>query len=383
MENSNYALVLTGAVLPGHATEAVWPALAEYFRMDAAKLDQLRARAPLTIKQSDDLGKLQTLQAGMAALGAEAELCAADGHAALFVLLDNAPRGPLPHVFVAERIDHGLWPDQVRVAAVGSQVWMAYRERAAPAVPPPAVARVSPAHESSAADAAATRVSSPLALEELESTEPVDGLVSLPLGAAIHAGFWRRCAALMIDGLLIGLAVTIVQVLLGIGAISAAVASQPDALLGVIGVTALVLFLGQWLYFALFESAAAQATPGKMALGIKVVDDNGRRIGFGRASGRYFGKILSGLIFNIGYLLAGWTTRKQALHDLMANTLVVFREVEPAGPLPTVRPPMPWYGWLLNMVLVGGCALAVLGFFLFAATMGQIASSALQGATGF
>jgi len=122
MENSNYALVLTGAVLPGHAPESVWPALAAYFRMEPDKLaNQLIARAPLTVKQSDDLGKLQTLQAGTAAVGAEAEICAPDGRPALFVLLDNAPRGPVPRVFVEERVEHGLWPDSLAAAeAAGS-----------------------------------------------------------------------------------------------------------------------------------------------------------------------------------------------------------------------------------------------------------------------
>jgi uncharacterized RDD family membrane protein YckC len=108
-----------------------------------------------------------------------------------------------------------------------------------------------------------------------------------------------------------------------------------------------------WLYYALQECSPVQATLGKRAMGIKVTDDYGRRIGFGRATGRYFGKIISGIIFNIGFLLAGWTARKQALHDMLAGTLVVFREVQPGQPLPTARPPMPWYGWLVNVLFVG------------------------------
>jgi uncharacterized RDD family membrane protein YckC len=80
---------------------------------------------------------------------------------------------------------------------------------------------------------------------------------------------------------------------------------------------------GQWLYFSLQESSERQATPGKRVMGIKVVDLAGRRISFGRATGRYFAKILSGLICDIGFILAGFTERKQALHDLIASTLVV------------------------------------------------------------
>ena len=71
------------------------------------------------------------------------------------------------------------------------------------------------------------------------------------------------------------------------------------------------------------ESSAKQATLGKLALAIKVTDLNGNRISFGRASGRYFAKIISGLIFCIGYIIAGFTEKKQALHDMIANCLVV------------------------------------------------------------
>jgi len=79
----------------------------------------------------------------------------------------------------------------------------------------------------------------------------------------------------------------------------------------------------QWLYYALMESSAKQGTLGKMALGIIVTDMNGGRITFGRASGRYFGKILSGMILYIGFIMAGFTEKKQALHDILANCLVV------------------------------------------------------------
>lgn len=389
MENNHYALVLTGSVLHGHDADTVWPALAHYFRMDSARLAQLRTRAPLTIKQSGDLGKLQALQSGIAALGAEAELCAPDGRADLFVLLDNAPCGPLPRVFVEQRIDEGTWPGELRVAPVGTQTWTPYTGLASAAAAATASLPGADEHDADghgdtetqalAAEERETRLSAPLALEELAAEESAIGASALPPGAALHAGFWRRCAALIMDGVLIGIAVSIVQVLLGIGAIGALSANRPGAMVGVVALTALMVFLGQWLYFALFESGARQATPGKMALGIKVVDESGRRITFGRASGRYFGKILSGLILNLGYLMAGWTSRKQALHDLLAGTLVVFREVDHDAPLPTLRPPMPWYGWLLNAVLV----LAMCGVFLLAATTWQLAISTLQGASGF
>jgi len=87
-------------------------------------------------------------------------------------------------------------------------------------------------------------------------------------------------------------------------------------------VTAAVVMV--WLYYAGMESSVYQGTLGKMALGLMVTDLEGRRITFGRASGRYFAKIISGLIpLGIGYAMAGFTEKKQALHDMIASCLVL------------------------------------------------------------
>lgn len=81
--------------------------------------------------------------------------------------------------------------------------------------------------------------------------------------------------------------------------------------------------LVSWLYYAIMESSSKQGTLGKMATGLKVTDLNGNRISFGRASGRYFGRILSGIILDIGFLMIAFTQKKQGLHDMIAETLVV------------------------------------------------------------
>jgi len=370
MENSSYALVLTGSVLPGFAPEAVWPALAGYFRMEQDKLaGQLLARAPLTIKQSDDLGKLQTLQAGIAAAGAEAEICALDGRPGLFVLLDNAPRGPVPRVLVEERVQHGLWPATLPVAEVGTSAWKPYREFDAAFASPPAPPAPPVEEPYHAGDVPATIVRVQSAPEP-RSSEPT----VLPAGAAVHAGFWRRCAAYVIDYAINFAIAFAVGAAAGFARPGAGPASSEP-----VGV--LVGLVIGWLYFALQESSATQATLGKRALGIKVTDDYGRRIGFGRATGRFFGKLLSSLILAVGYMLAGWTERKQALHDMLAGTLVVFRGVQPGQPLPGVRPPMPWYGWLLNILMIVLLVLAAAGSWLYAV---QMAGSAVtQGGAGF
>jgi len=75
----------------------------------------------------------------------------------------------------------------------------------------------------------------------------------------------------------------------------------------------------------MMESSDKQATMGKMALGIIVTDLEGNRVSFGRATGRYFAKILSALILLIGYMMTGFTQKKQALHDMIAGTLVILK----------------------------------------------------------
>ena len=93
-----------------------------------------------------------------------------------------------------------------------------------------------------------------------------------------------------------------------------------------IGVFILLAIVGNWLYYACFESSTWQGTPGKKVLNIAVTDMSGARISFGRASGRFFAKFITRLIpLGIGFILAGITERKQALHDMIASTLVLRR----------------------------------------------------------
>jgi uncharacterized RDD family membrane protein YckC len=96
------------------------------------------------------------------------------------------------------------------------------------------------------------------------------------------------------------------------------------ALLSLILTLAAIAAVAKWLYFAYLESGEKQATWGKQALGIYVTDLAGQRVTFGRATGRFFAKIVSGLIpLGIGFVMAGFTERRQALHDMIASTLVL------------------------------------------------------------
>jgi len=84
-----------------------------------------------------------------------------------------------------------------------------------------------------------------------------------------------------------------------------------------------ILAFGSWLYCASMESSAWRATVGKRLLGLQVMDTEGRRISFGQATVRHFMKFLSLFCLMIGFLMAGWTKRRQALHDIPTDCLVI------------------------------------------------------------
>jgi len=98
------------------------------------------------------------------------------------------------------------------------------------------------------------------------------------------------------------------------------------ALLTLLVSFAAVALLIKWLYYAYLESGEKQATWGKQALGLYVTDLSGQRISFGRASGRFFAMMVTGMIpLGIGFIMAGFTERRQALHDMIASALVLKR----------------------------------------------------------
>jgi uncharacterized RDD family membrane protein YckC len=148
-----------------------------------------------------------------------------------------------------------------------------------------------------------------------------------------YAGFWLRFVAALIDGIFIFIvimgAVTVAKFVLGVPVGAAAGKYGVKALKGAHALIFLIFILIPWLYWALMESSPRQATLGKMALGLKVTDLQGEPISFGKASGRYFGKFVSEIILYIGFMMAGWTAKKQALHDIMAGTLVVKKQSLP------------------------------------------------------
>lgn len=141
-------------------------------------------------------------------------------------------------------------------------------------------------------------------------------------GFSPYAGFWKRFIAYIIDLMIIGIIMFFINTVSFLLNVTVLVNEHYDPLF-FIALNNGANLLITWLYFALMESSARQATLGKMLFGIQVTDIHGQRIGFGRASGRHFGKILSALLLCIGYIMAAFTAKKQALHDMMAGCLVV------------------------------------------------------------
>ena len=164
--------------------------------------------------------------------------------------------------------------------------------------------------------------------------QPAPAVAAAP--ALPYAGFWLRFVAYLIDIVIIDI-VLFGIVILGILAFGGMAflrgmqngmdTNDPAAVatvLVIIGGTVLAALAAAWVYYAWLESSRHQGTLGKMALGLTVTDMEARRVTFGRATGRFFAKLVTGLIpFAIGYIMAGFTEKKQALHDMIASCLVL------------------------------------------------------------
>lgn len=136
----------------------------------------------------------------------------------------------------------------------------------------------------------------------------------------VYAGFWKRYAAYFIDYILLTVVTLPLSMIINVMGASSGNEGVQVALTLVVMLLSLVISIG---YYAGFHASRGGATLGKMAVGIKVVRGNGERISFLRAFCRYLATIVSSLILMIGFIMAAFTERKQALHDMMCDTLVV------------------------------------------------------------
>lgn len=163
-----------------------------------------------------------------------------------------------------------------------------------------------------------------------------------------YAGFWKRFLAHLIDQILIGFISSVILIPIfaafGFGIFSQfnklndhefrnvtfqinefdnPSVAEISVMLFIIFFLVVILNIINWLYYALMESSQKQATVGKIILNLQVTDLSGSRISFGRATGRYFAKIISGLLFGIGYLIMLFSQRKQTLHDMISGCIII------------------------------------------------------------
>jgi uncharacterized RDD family membrane protein YckC len=136
-----------------------------------------------------------------------------------------------------------------------------------------------------------------------------------------YAGFWIRAAALIIDGLVVGFAASI---LIGLSFVLAIADQGSTGSVIIVVLCYAAAIIGSVLYYVLMESSVKQGTLGKLAMGIKVGKEDGQRISGLNALGRLLARSLSSMILYIGYIMVAFDSRKQSLHDKLANTYVFY-----------------------------------------------------------
>jgi uncharacterized RDD family membrane protein YckC len=162
--------------------------------------------------------------------------------------------------------------------------------------------------------------------------QPIVEAVDDPPIATEYAGFWLRVWAGLIDVTLEVTVTALLTVIVGFGLywVGRSQGTAPEAMKYVTGFVSIpLLTVGAWLYCAIAESSRWQATLGKRLMGLQVTTSDGERISFGQASVRHFMKFLSLFTLTVGFMMAGWTKRRQALHDMPSDCLVVRCPEEP------------------------------------------------------
>ena len=174
----------------------------------------------------------------------------------------------------------------------------------------------------------------------IRPTAPIQTISPSRISPAVrttYAGFWLRFVAWVLDeAMLAGIAFFVLGRFASFARLSSIFGGfgpieDADNWIEAFGFGATVFFflffiLISWLYHAAMESSSWQGTIGKRALGIIVTDMNGAKIDFWRATGRFFSRLATNMIpLGIGYFVAGFTQRKQAVHDFLANTLVLHK----------------------------------------------------------
>jgi uncharacterized RDD family membrane protein YckC len=246
-----------------------------------------------------------------------------------YYVKDNAQAGPVDHATLDGLFRAGTISDGTLVWSPGMETWRPYSE-VRPGQPPALIG-----NEAVCAECGKTfdkakmiqhggawvcPVCNPVFLQKLsQGIGPVTGPMR-------YAGFWIRFAAKLMDGIIMSvlLVVPMLAIMASTGAFENPSEGPSDTAVVIQLVFQIIYFVVYGAY-SIFFIGTYGATLGKMACKIKVVDATGAKIGYGRATGRFFAEILSGLIFYIGYIMVAFDNEKRALHDRLCKTRVIYK----------------------------------------------------------
>lgn len=240
-------------------------------------------------------------------------------------LHSNAQIGPDTLVWREGYADWKPWRDAVAEVVTASTTSASIFDAPAAAATQAASAFATAGPDAPAnADANPYRIAEPISPYAPPKAQVRDDSNYIAGGRVVYAGFWKRAAALFIDSFVVGIVAGMIGAIFGVMMVAMLGAGGDEGMMAVLQIfNQLVgLALGA-TYYGWMHSSSMQASIGKLAVGIKVTRSDGTRISFMRGFGRYFGYILSSIPLGIGLIIAGFTDRKRALHDMMCDTLVV------------------------------------------------------------
>ncbi len=246
-----------------------------------------------------------------------------------YYVKDNAQAGPVDNAALDGLFRAGTIKDGTLVWSPGMETWRPYSE-VRPGQTPALIGSEFVCAECGKTfdkgemirhgEASVCAACSPAFLQKLsEGVRPVTG-------AMRYAGFWIRFAAKLVDGIIMGvlLGLPMIAIMASMGALENPSEEPSDTAVRIQLMFQIIYFVAYGAY-SIFFIGKYGATPGKMACKIKVVDATGTKVGYGRATGRFFAEILSGLIFYIGYIMVAFDNQKRALHDRICNTRVIYK----------------------------------------------------------
>jgi uncharacterized RDD family membrane protein YckC len=137
-----------------------------------------------------------------------------------------------------------------------------------------------------------------------------------------YAGFWKRVGAKIIDGIILYIVNIALSFALGLNLFATKRTAEEIPLAMILMAVQYIIYFGYEVFFI----GKYGATPGKMAIGIKIVNADGSKVSYLKAFGRIFANILSALILGIGYIMVAFDDEKRALHDRICNTRVIMKK---------------------------------------------------------